>query len=680
MRLWNVFINEGTLKEHQQRFLRGKQEKEKTFIKAQFFTKKLFLLIVGTEENMFFIFEGYQLIHELNVCYSFENIYDLNVQNFRKFEENEDISQFQEKFDSVKKDNLEETMRDLSSLLTANTLKNKDTEKEGNSIPTESFDSLAKSEEMSEKEKAIQKLYKPYGEEEENEKLVKDNGVKFFELINDNLLFVVYIKDGCCMFYKIDWNRKIKDDETEAEFRKWKADENRIIRVAKNIKTFHGFSMNKETNDVLLIAESYEKLVKKGKTYLSLIKFKKSLVKEMKESFYMLNFEYEIFKGFFRYLSVKIIDMWEKKNMILILDQSNELYTFDITENTYSYLHKFSDEVYSLSTNPINDYLAVSFKDKVVVYTKLKDRCDILTAIYVEQANAKWYFNGKYLIISGKNKIVKKNNPVSYCLYIVDYLYYNTIKVLENIPNKISKLKFIDDRYLFCLLSDNIISGFFLEVSDFSYSLYESQKQQKEFYKLSNLQFPRVYHYSNIAHHYSTFDYDIKLKVLITIEKSVNKMHLIITKKGKKSYKYEDTEINNCNLLKIKLVKELGVLIGGDNKGTVNIYNWPFKGYDFNKNLSLKENLHSYVNIDIGGIRSMIHYKNYHMFITLYSNSIFINELLINKNNSYKPFEYFHKRLKPQIEFNFPVYSIYEVKKSDLAKKEETSQFSRRYG
>jgi hypothetical protein len=122
-------------------------------------------------------------------------------------------------------------------------------------------------------------------------------------------------------------------------------------------------------------------------------------------------------------------------------------------------------------------------------------------------------------------------------------------------------------------------------------------------------------------------------------------------------------------------VKELGVLIGGDNKGTINIYNWPFKGYDFNKNISLKENLNSYINIDTGPIRSMIHYKNYHAFITLYHNSIFINELLINKNNSYKPFEYFHKRLKPQIEFNFPVYSIYEVKKSDLAKKEETSQF-----
>ena len=97
LRLWNVFINEGTLKEHQHRFLRGKQEKEKTFIKAQFFTRKLFLLIVGTKENMFFIFEGYQLIHELNVCYSFENIYDLNIQNLRKFEEDDDITKLQEK-------------------------------------------------------------------------------------------------------------------------------------------------------------------------------------------------------------------------------------------------------------------------------------------------------------------------------------------------------------------------------------------------------------------------------------------------------------------------------------------------------------------------------------------------------------------------------------------------------
>ena len=668
LRLWNVFINEGTLKENQQRFLRGKQEKERNFIKAQFFTKKLFLLIVGTKENMFFIFEGYQLIHELNVCYSFENIYDLNVQNFRKIEEDEDITKFQENFDSVKKENLDETMRNISSLLTASTLQTKD-DKDGNSKETES---ASKSEEMSEKEKAIQKLYKPYGEEEENEKLVKDNGVKYFELINDNLLFVVYIKDGCCMFYKIDWNRKIRDDETEAEFRKWKADENRIIRVAKNIKTFLGFSMNKATNDVLLIAENYEKFIKKGKTYLSLIKLKKSFVKEMKESFYMLNFEYEIFKGFFKNFNVKFIDIWEKKNLILILDKSGELYSFDITENTYNYLCKFPEEVQSFTINPINNFMAVSYKNKVSIFTKLKDKCDTMVEIDVEEPNAKWSFNGKYLVICGKNKIAKKKD--SYCLYIIDYLKYNTIKVLENIPNKITKMKLIDDRYLFCLISDNIISGFFLEFTDFSYSLYDLQKQEKEFYKLSNLQFPRIYHYSNRNHHYSTFDYDNKLKILIAIERSINKLHLIITKKGKNSNKYTDIEIKDCNLLKIKLVKELGILIGGDNKGTINIYNWPFKDYDFSKNLSLKDNLSSYVNIDTGSIRSMIHSKNYHLFITLFKNSIFINELLVNKNNSYKSFEYFNRRLKPQIEFNFPIYSVYEVKESDLEKKEETAQ------
>ena len=673
LRLWNVFINEGTLKENQQRFLRGKQEKEKTFIKAQFFTKKLFLLIVGTKENMIFIFEGYQLIHELNVCYSFENIYDLNIQNLRNMEEDDDITKFQENFNIVKKDNLEETIQNLSSLLNTKAIQVKEVNSKDSDSNTES--GTKTENKNTEKEAKIQKLYKPYGEDEENEKLVKDNSIKYFELYNDNLLFVIYSNDGCCMFYKIDWNRKIKDDETEAEFRKWKADENRIIRIARNIKTFHGFSINKNTNEILLIVENYEKLIQRGKTYLSLIKFRKSLIKELKESFYTLNYEYEIFKGFFKKFEVKFIDLWEKKNTILILDKSNELYSFDITENKYNLLYKFHEEVFNISANPINNYLAISHKDKLAIYVKIKDKCEILTNIDIEEPNARWIFNGKYMIISGKNKVVKKKSKTkTYCLFIVDYLYFNTIKVLEGIPNKITKIKFFDDRYLFCLLSDNIITGFFTEISDFSHCLYETQKQQNELYKLSNLQFPRVYHYSNRLHHYSTFEYDTKLKILIAIESSVNKMHLILTKKKKRNIKYEDIEIEDCNLLKIKLFKELGVLIGADNKGSINIYNWPFKDYDYNKKVNLKENLHSYVNIDTGKILSMIHFKNYHYFITLYKNSIFINELLINKYNTYKPFEYFHRRLKPQIEFTFPIYSIYDVKTCDLDKKEETSQ------
>ena len=282
-RLWDVFVNEGTLKEHQQRFLRGKQEKEKTFLKVEFFEKKPNLLIAGTKENVFYIFENFLLIHELNVCYSYENIYDLNIQNFNKTEENDNISIISESIESLEKNHkdLDSKLKAISNEL-ANSISTKKNVNENTDNSESDESSKPKVSEISEKEKIIQKLYKPKGDEEENEKLVKNNGVKYFELINDNLLFVVYIKDGCTLFYKFEWNKKMDDEETEIDFFKWKADESRIIRIAKNIKTVHGFSMYKPTNDIIIIGEAYENNLpnsKKRKKYLSLYKFKKLLIK-----------------------------------------------------------------------------------------------------------------------------------------------------------------------------------------------------------------------------------------------------------------------------------------------------------------------------------------------------------------------------------------------------------------
>ena len=120
LRLWNVFINEGILKEHQQRFLRGKQEKEKTFIKAQFFDKKPFLLIVGTLENVFYIIDSFQVIHELNVNYNIENIFDLNIQNLKNTEEDDDeILKLKEKIDSINKANIDNKLREIIALSNA---------------------------------------------------------------------------------------------------------------------------------------------------------------------------------------------------------------------------------------------------------------------------------------------------------------------------------------------------------------------------------------------------------------------------------------------------------------------------------------------------------------------------------------------------------------------------------
>jgi hypothetical protein len=324
-----------------------------------------------------------------------------------------------------------------------------------------------------------------------------------------------------------------------------------------------------------------------------------------------------------------------------------------------------------MSTNPINNYLAIAFKDRVSIFGKLKNECDNLVDFDVSEALVKWSFNGKYLIISGKNKNIKKKD--TYCIYAIDYLHYNTIKVIENIPYKITKLKLIDDRYLFYLLSDNIISGYFLEMVDGSHSLNELYKNDQR-YILSNRKFPRIFYYSDKSHHYSTFDYDFSLKMLVVIEYSNHKMHLIIPKKGKHSH-YEDIEINNCNLLQIKIIKEMKILVGGDDKGTLNIYNWPFKGYDYKPVVTLNENLRTYIRLDKEGIKTMITFRNYHTFITLFNNSnIFINDLLVNKEGTYKTFEYFTKRLKPQVELFFPIYSLYEMKKEDILKKDQNSK------
>ena len=124
MRLWNVFINEGNLKEHKQRFLNSKQEKEHKFIKAQFFNKKSFLLIVGTTEHIFYIFDSFQLIHELNTCYSYENLYDLNIQNYQNLVDDEDISALEKNFENIDIKNIENKLNEIYNLSNVTPIKN----------------------------------------------------------------------------------------------------------------------------------------------------------------------------------------------------------------------------------------------------------------------------------------------------------------------------------------------------------------------------------------------------------------------------------------------------------------------------------------------------------------------------------------------------------------------------
>ena len=114
-----------------------------------------------------------------------------------------------------------------------------------------------------------------------------------------------------------------------------------------------------------------------------------------------VDFEYQLFKGFFKNLDIKYIDLWAKKNIILILDTNGDLYSFNIKQNEYMLNYHFEEEIFCISTNPINNYIAIAFKNKVSIFGKLKNVCESLVDFEVSDSLVKWSFNGKYLIISG---------------------------------------------------------------------------------------------------------------------------------------------------------------------------------------------------------------------------------------------------------------------------------------
>ena len=683
LRLWNVFINEGALKEHQQRFLRGKTEKEHNFIKAQFFDKKSFLLIVGTMENMFYIIDSFQVIHEINMCYSYENIYDLNIQNLLKIEENDDIGNLKENIDNLSKNDLDDQLKKISALTSPPMKKISNKNKSNSSLIKNESNILNNSsqalrtENESTKNDVFKRLYKSKNLESIDARINRNNKIKYFELINDNLLFVIYANDGCCLLYKIDWNKRMLDGETEEEFRKWKVSDCRIIRVAKNVKSVLDFSMYKPKNDIILVVESFDELNKK-RSNISLFKMKKIMIKEKKNVSNMLNFEFALFNGYFENAKVKLFDLCEKKQSIYIIDNNNYLKIFDILKEQYILTKHFNEPILSLSINPSNNLFALSFENKVSILGKLRNEITTFCELDVSESIVKWSDQGDYLVICGvnRNKRLKKKN---YCLYFVDTKHFNTFNVFENLINKVIKLQFIDnDRYLFCLSSNSYIMGIFLNIHNDCMSFHELHEEGIKDVKESMVSnnFKLVFTHNAKGKNYSQMDYDPKLGVVIALEDENNKMYILSSSNKNKQQSNSSnnsiyTEVT-CNLKTIKLVKELQILIGGDCNGIINLYKWPFKGYEDNEVKNINDNLISYLNLDIYQISSIVNFKNFSKYITLTNESnIFICNLLLPKGNrDFLTFEYFQKGNKPQIEMMIQPYDMYETNLDEIVKKE----------
>ena len=684
LRLWNVFINEGALKEHQQRFLRGKKEKEHNFIKAQFFEKKSFLLIVGTKENMFYIIDSFQVIHEINMFYSFENIYDLNIQNLLHVEEDNDIGNLKENIDSLSKNDLDEQLKKISILTSAPIKKIESFNKNNSSLIKN--DSMSegneskylKTENENSKNDVFKRLYKSKNIDLNDGKINRKNKVKFFELINDNLLFVIYANDGCCLLYKIDWNKRIIDEESEEDFKKWKVSDCRIIRLAKNIKSVLGFSMYKPKNDIIMIVDSYED-VKKKLSNISLFKMKKILIKEKKDQITnMLNFEFQLFNGYFENHKIKFINLCEKKQSIYFVDTNNYLKIYEILKKQYITNKKFEDTILSLSVNPSINLFALGFEKKVSIYGKLRENVTKFCELDVEDSILQWSNKGDYLVICGLNRN-KKQKKRSYCLYFLEAKTFNTINCFENLLNKVKMIKFIDnDRYLFCLSSNSFIMGMYLNLYNDCMSFHELSQQgiksSKESIVSNN--FKLIFTHNSHGKNYTDIDYDSKLEVAVALEEDNHKMYILSSSnKNKNNSIFSNNNIYtevSCNLKTIKIVKELQVLIGGDSNGSLNIFKWPFKDYEINEVKNINDNLLYFITLDLNPITRVINFSNFSKFITIANDTnIFICDLLLQKvNNDYLTFEYFQKGIKPQLEIVIQPYDMYGTNLDEIVKKE----------
>ena len=681
LRLWNVFINEGALKEHQQRFLRGKQEKEKTFIKAQFFDKKPFLFIVGTLENVFYIIDSFQVIHELNVNYSFENIYDLNLQNLiNNDEDEEEIIQLKEKIDSINKNNIDVKLTDIITL-SSDVVKasddddyaNKSKKINVNSNKTNyngifGFNNDINNFGKTSKDEVFKRLYKTKKEEIKDEKIVRDNPVKFFELINDNLLYVIYANDGCSLLYKIEWNKANKDDIYDSSQKKWKADECRIVRIAKNIKNIYGYSMYKPNNDLILIVETFPKKSIKDKInvkpLISLYKLRKIILKEQNNTpQHSLTFEYELFNGFFDSTEIKFIDFDEKKQNIYLINKNNVLTCFSILNSEYVLNYPLNNEVISLAVNSTNNLIAIAFTNKVCIYGNLKNECYLYSDIAVDNSVIKWSIKGDFLVIGAKSNAAKD----MYSVYFIETENFETFDVIENITSKIEEIKLIDnDKYLFIRLSSSFIAGMYLNIYNDSEAMIEIAGKV-----ISSNYFKLIFssNFKNCS--ISNFDYDPILKTLIAVDSSNKHLHAVTMKNEKKT-----KSIYSSDLTVIKLVKELNILIGGDERGIIHIFSWPLKNHDMSvKTWNIYDNLLSSLNLDLCSISTLINFKNYSSIITATSgSSIYVNDLLISKDSDFRKFEYFQKSIKPQIEIFMNPYIMYGIKKDQIIKKEKNGE------
>ena len=128
----------------------------------------------------------------------------------------------------------------------------------------------------------------------------------------------------------------------------------------------------------------------------------------------------------------------------------------------------------------------------------------------------------------------------------------------------------------------------------------------------------------------------------------------------------------DCSLNTIKLVKELGILLGGDKDGTIKIYRWPIKKENEDDIINLNDYFIKSISLHEESVKLISSSQNYINFYSMSADSnLIISNLQIEKYDTYKNLEYFTKPIKPQIETFIVPYHMYEMKNEVIETKEK---------
>jgi len=511
LRLWNVFINQGILREHPQRFLKSKQEKDFTFINIDFFERKAFTFIVGTMENIIFVIEGFIVLAEINCGISKENIYELNLQN--QFTENDQSSD--EILYGTKPVNANKSINsgNLNSLYNENN-KNKNLYEDSNLDNNKIRNSHININNNQILHKTKNNFYNP------DENTFNQNPILCVRILGNSQILVTFQYDSLTYIYnKMERdirNASIKkedlpgSEETKLNSKNKNAiqDEIKVDRLANNIKQIINVSVNDDGSKIIYFVEVFCS-ENKNETTLRLLLFNKkgnSLI-----------FEKEVFRNFLNKFKIKKFGINEIKQVFFTINENNDFRCFDFKNYKFQLQHHFNEEPLEVISCPNNNIIGISFSNKFSLFFLLKDKIVPFMDFDIILPNGKFSEKGEFLAISGCNP-----NTKLYSILFFETFNFNILHAIENVKNRVKKFIFKEnDKYLFILFENGLIRGFILSLDYLSINLIQRYKDRS---KPVNNAFINLFYKHHPKGDYHDFDYDYKYDLLVIIMRNSEKV------------------------------------------------------------------------------------------------------------------------------------------------------------